>query len=92
MSKVPVSASREHLEAVLRQSMPKYRSQRSIDSWNTEKEIAVAEWNKDLPGVASTHVSGCKSCAGGPLITTPVSTAKPIPLDTGPPPEQTSFL
>lgn len=75
MSGVPVSASKEHLEILLRNAMPQYRSPLSIEAWNLEKNIAVAEWNQDLPGVASTQ-----PCAGGPLISTPISCAVPEPL------------
>lgn len=77
MSKVPVSASKEHLQILLGRMMPQYRSELSIAAWNLEKSIAVAEWNQDMPGMTS---EASVSCSGGPLVQEPISTATPIPL------------
>lgn len=78
MAKVPANASREHLEIVLRNSMPEYRDQcLSHKAWLVEQEIAVREWGADLPGLCEKTAT---SCSGGPLVQAPISTAKPIPL------------
>jgi hypothetical protein len=88
MVKTPVHYTKEQLRAKIDSLMPDYKSQASIDAWNTEKEIAIAEWNADLP-ILRTGVP--VACPGGPLVPLPVSRAMPVPLPCEKR-EQTDFL
>ncbi len=86
MAKVHVNSTKKQLGRIIDERMPDDLPLSEQEAWMAEKLIALREWNADLPSLESLGTP----CSGGPLVTAPISDAKPSPL--GPPGTQLPLI